>query len=331
MTSSQIPSPPAVPTADGAPDAPPVVEVDDRPLRIELGGWRDTLPGGLLRLARPKQWVKNVLVLAAPGAAGMLFEGDILLRSVGAVAAWCLVASGTYFMNDVADVQADRHHPRKRLRPVAAGIVPLALARVLAYVMLAGGVLFPLLWAPQLSLVLATYTGIQIAYSNWLKNQAVIDLAAVASGFVLRAISGGVATDLPLSNWFLLVTSFGSLFMVAGKRHAEHVDLDEDRGAHRATLEEYSLSFLRQVRSLSASVTVTAYCLWAAERMDEVDTAPIFYQLSIVPFVLALLRYALLVDSGRGGAPEEVVLSDRPLQVLGALWVLIFALGVYVN
>jgi decaprenyl-phosphate phosphoribosyltransferase len=298
---------------------------------VELGGWRDTLLGGLIRTARPKQWVKNVLVVAAPGAAGILLEGPALLRTFGAVVSWCLVASGTYFLNDAVDVDADRHHPRKRARPIAAGIVPEGLARFMAGFLLISGIVFPLAWEPQLALVLATYACIQVAYSLWLKNLAVIDLAAVASGFVLRAISGGVATGVGLSNWFLLVASFGSLFMVAGKRHAEHVDLEEDRGAHRATLDEYSLGFLRQVRSVSASVTVTAYCLWAAERMEEVTRAPVFYQLSVVPFVLALLRYALLVDNGRGGAPEDVVLSDRPLQVLGALWALAFALGVYVN
>jgi decaprenyl-phosphate phosphoribosyltransferase len=232
-------------------DPSPVVEFDERPPVVELPGWRSTLPGGLLRTARPKQWVKNVLVLAAPGAAGVLTEGPILAKTLGALACWCLVASGTYFLNDTMDVTADRLHSRKRMRPIAAGVVSLGLAKTMAGSLLVTGTLLPLAWgAPGLSLVLAIYVAIQLAYSLWLKNEPVIDLAAVASGFVLRAISGGVATDVPLSRWFLIVASFGSLFMVAGKRHAEHVDLEDDRGAHRATLDAYSLNFLRQVRSV---------------------------------------------------------------------------------
>jgi decaprenyl-phosphate phosphoribosyltransferase len=308
------------------------VQVDERPPVVELPGWRSTLLGGLIRTARPKQWIKNVLVFTAPGAAGVLLEGPILARTLGALAAWCLVASGTYFLNDAMDVSADRLHPRKRLRPIAAGVVPVGLAKAMAGGLLVVGTLSPLLWdAPGLTLVLAVYVAVQLAYSMWLKNEPVIDLAAVASGFVLRAISGGVATDVPLSRWFLIVASFGSLFMVAGKRHAEHVDLEDDRGAHRATLDAYSLNFLRQIRSVAASVTITAYCLWAFERMDAADAEAIWYQLSIIPFVLALFRYALLVDAGKGGAPEEIVLSDRVLQVLGVVWVGMFAAGVYAS
>jgi decaprenyl-phosphate phosphoribosyltransferase len=176
--------------------------------------------------------------------------------------------------------------------------------------------------------LLALYAVITLSYSLWLKEIAVVDLAAVASGFVLRAISGGVAADVPISDWFLIVASFGSLFMVAGKRHAEHLDLREGRGSHRATLEEYSLGFLGYVRSVSSGIAITAYCLWAFEKADLADV-PVLFQLSIIPFVLAILRYALLLDAGRGGAPEEVVLGDRHLQVLGLVWVGLFAAGVY--
>ncbi|MGH9001088.1 MAG: decaprenyl-phosphate phosphoribosyltransferase [Acidimicrobiia bacterium] len=323
LDSDDLGEAPAPAAAAPAPDRPPVVE---------LPGWRSTFAGGLLRTARPKQWVKNVLVFAAPGAAGVLTEGPVLARALGAFAAWCAAASGTYFLNDALDMAADRAHPRKRLRPVAAGVVSPAVAKAVAGLLLAVAVVVPLGWgAGGLSVVLATYVAIQISYSCWLKEMPVIDLAAVASGFVLRAISGGVAADVPLSNWFLIVASFGSLFMVAGKRHAEHLDLADDRGTHRRSLDAYSIDFLRQVRSVAASVTITAYCLWAFERMDASPETPIGYQLSIVPFVLALLRYALVVDAGRGGAPEEVVFSDRVLQVLGAVWVVAFAAGVYAS
>jgi decaprenyl-phosphate phosphoribosyltransferase len=311
---------PASPVAD--------LPLPDEPV-VEPAGWRYSLPGGLLRTARPRQWLKNVLVFAAPGAAGVTIEVGTVAPIIGAFAAWCLVSSGTYFLNDAVDAEADRLHPRKRHRPVAAGIVPVPLAKLLAVLLIGAGVGLPLVWgAPGVTAVIATYAGVTISYSLWLKDEPVIDLAAVASGFVLRAISGGVAAGVPISNWFLIVASFGSLFMVAGKRHAEHLDLRDGRGAHRATLEEYSLGYLRYVRSLSSSVAIAAYCLWAFEKADAAGSG-IFFQLSIVPFVIAILRYALILDAGRGGAPEEIVLGDRTLQVLGLAWVALFALGVY--
>jgi decaprenyl-phosphate phosphoribosyltransferase len=239
------------------------------------------------------------------------------------------VSSGTYLVNDSLDVEADRLHPRKRLRAVAAGVVSVKTARIVGLALLAIGVGAPAAWgAPGVTGLLALYAVITISYSLWLKEIAIVDLAAVASGFVLRAISGGVAADVPISDWFLIVASFGSLFMVAGKRHAEHLDLREGRGSHRATLEEYSLGFLGYVRSVSSGIAITAYCLWAFEKADVADV-PVLFQLSIIPFVLAILRYALLLDAGRGGAPEEVVLGDRHLQVLGLVWVGLFAAGVY--
>jgi decaprenyl-phosphate phosphoribosyltransferase len=299
---------------------------------VVLVGWRHTLAGGLARTARPKQWVKNVLVFAAPGAAGIGFEPATLAPVLATFAAWCLVSSGTYFLNDAMDVHADRHHPRKRYRPVAAGVVSPRLAKLTAVTLLIVAVGSPFLWgAPGVAAVLALYAGITVAYSLWLKHQPIIDLAAVASGFVLRAISGGVAAEVPISNWFLIVASFGSLFMVAGKRHAEHVDLIDDgaRIAHRATLEAYTLPFLRYIRTVASCVAITAYCLWAFEKADAAASVGMAFQLSIIPFVLAIFRYALLLEGGRGGAPEEIVLSDRTLQVLGVIWVAVFAAGVY--
>jgi decaprenyl-phosphate phosphoribosyltransferase len=314
-------------------DSPPIVEepVATADVSVHAGRdrWKYTVPGGLLRAARPRQWIKNILVFAAPGAAGLSLTAENVAPVIGAFAAWCLVSSGTYLVNDALDAEADRLHPRKRLRAVASGVVPIGTARVVGVVFLAGGAGAPALWgAPGVSGLLALYALITLSYSLWLKEIAIVDLAAVASGFVLRAISGGVAADVPISDWFLIVASFGSLFIVAGKRHAEHVDLREGRGAHRATLEEYSLGFLGYVRSVSSGVTITAYCLWAFEKA-EIAGDPVLFQLSIIPFVLAILRYALLLDAGRGGAPEDIVIGDRPLQVLGLVWVALFAAGVY--
>jgi decaprenyl-phosphate phosphoribosyltransferase len=322
--------------ADLSTDSPPVVEPAplaeppaSAPPVVERHGWKYTVPGGLIRAARPRQWIKNVLVFAAPGAAGLSLTAAHVLPVLGAFAAWCLVSSGTYLINDALDADADRLHPRKRLRAVASGVVPVGTARVVGLVLLAAGAAAPAAWgAPGVTGLLVLYAAVTLSYSLWLKEMAIVDLAAVASGFVLRAISGGVAAHVPISDWFLIVASFGSLFMVAGKRHAEHLDLREGRAAHRATLEEYSLGFLGYVRSVSSAVTITAYCLWAFEKA-KVAGDPVLFQLSIIPFVMAMLRYALLLDAGRGGAPEEIVLGDRALQVLGFVWVALFAAGVY--
>ncbi|MGH9064588.1 MAG: decaprenyl-phosphate phosphoribosyltransferase [Acidimicrobiales bacterium] len=285
---------------------------------------------GLVRAARPKQWVKNVLVLAAPGAAGALTHAHLLLVSLGALGIFCLAASGTYLVNDALDVAADRLHPVKRHRPIAAGVISLRLAWAVGVSALVASV--ALAWAlagPNLTIVVGAYAAITLAYSAWLKHEAVLDLAAVAAGFVLRAIAGGVAIEVVLSPWFVIVASFGSLFMVAGKRDAEHRELGDARGGHRVTLAEYSPAFLRYVRSLASAVAIAAYCLWAFEKAGPAGHAAIWFELSIAPFVVAILRYALLIDAGQGAAPEEVVLGDRTLQVLGLAWVLVFALGVY--
>jgi len=319
------PADPVVEVADAAVPAPP----SPAAARARSDRWKYTLPGGLLRAARPRQWIKNVLVFAAPGAAGISLTPHELAPVLGAFAAWCLVSSGTYLVNDALDAEADRLHPRKRLRAVASGVVPVGTARAVGLCLLAVGAGAPAAWgAPGVTGFLVLYAAITLSYSLWLKEMAIIDLACVASGFVLRAISGGIAAHVAISNWFLIVASFGSLFMVAGKRHAEHLDLREGRGAHRATLEEYSLGFLSYVRAVSSGVTITAYCLWAFEKA-KVAGDPVLFQLSIIPFVMAILRYALLLDAGRGGAPEEVVLGDRTLQVLGLIWVALFAAGVY--
>jgi decaprenyl-phosphate phosphoribosyltransferase len=281
-----------------------------------------------VRTARPRQWLKNVLVLAAPGAAGVLTEPDQLARTAAAFACFCLAASGTYFWNDLCDREADRRHPRKRNRPIAAGQISPAQATVAAVVLVGIAVVAGAAVEPLLGVLVAGYAALTLAYSSWLKAIAVVDLAAVAGGFILRTVAGGAAADVPISHWFLIVASFGSLFMVAGKRHAEHVRLGADRAAHRATLDVYSLSFLSYVRSMSSAVAIAAYCLWAFERSAEVGNE-LFFELSIIPFVIAVLVYALRLEAGEGGEPEELVLQDPVLRVFGLAWAVLFAIGVY--
>ncbi|HET9732486.1 MAG TPA: decaprenyl-phosphate phosphoribosyltransferase [Acidimicrobiales bacterium] len=292
---------------------------------------RPSLALDLARTARPKQWLKNILVFAAPGAAGTLTRAGTFGRALATFALFCMAASGTYFLNDAADVEADRLHPTKRFRPIAAGRLPAGWARVVGGGLLLASIGLSALVTMRLTAVTAAYVAITLAYTFWLKEEAVLDIAGVAAGFILRAIAGGVATGVVLSDWFLIVTSFGSLFMVSGKRYAEHVGLGEGRAGHRATLAQYSLAYLRYVRSVSSSVAIAGYCLWAFEKASASGHNAIWFQLSIAPFVLGILRYALILDGGGGGAPEEVILGDRSIQVLGVAWAVLFGVGVYVH
>jgi len=280
---------------------------------------------GLVRAARPHQWTKNLLVGAAALAAGRVLEVDVVAAVALAFVAFCLAASSVYLLNDSLDVDADRAHPTKRSRPIAAGVVPvpLALAAAAALAVVALG----LGWVvrPDLAVVLAVYLVVQVAYCVRLKHEPVLDVAVVASGFLLRAIAGGAATGIPLSQWFLLVAAFGSLFMVSGKRYSEKRLAAAEGGATRASLLRYSESYLRFVWSLSAAVMITAYSLWAFEIGGGEDVP--WTAMSIAPFVLAVLRYAVDVDGGRAGAPDEIALRDRVLQVLALLWLATFALG----
>ncbi|MDQ1398967.1 MAG: decaprenyl-phosphate phosphoribosyltransferase [Acidimicrobiaceae bacterium] len=187
-------------------------------------GWRSSFAGGLVGTARPKQWVKNLLVFAAPGAAGVLTHGHAAVDALAAFVIFCIVASGVYFINDALDVEADRVHPRKRFRPVAAGVIGARQAQAVGAALVTVGVALSALVAVRLLVVLAIYVGVQVAYSVWLKHEPVLDLAAVAAGFVLRAIAGAVAVGVPISQWFLIVATFGSLFMVTGKRISDQAE-----------------------------------------------------------------------------------------------------------
>jgi decaprenyl-phosphate phosphoribosyltransferase len=281
----------------------------------------------LLRAVRPRQWVKNALVLAAPLAAGRVDEPDVLVGSALAFVVFCLAAGAVYLINDVRDVEEDRRHPTKRLRAIASGELPETTAYAVAGVLLVAALTAGLLVAVPLGVTVAVYLTIQLAYAGGLKHQPVMDLACVASGFLLRAIGGGVATGIPLSPWFLLVASFGSLFMVAGKRYSEIHTVGAAAGTRRS-LEYYSESYLRFIWSMAASVTVVAYSLWAFERVELRDDFP-WAEISVAPFVLALMRYAVDIDRGTAGTPEDIAFTDRVLQLLALSWVATVTLAVY--
>jgi decaprenyl-phosphate phosphoribosyltransferase len=278
---------------------------------------------------RPRQWTKNVLVATAPLAAGQLLNIPVLIGVGLAFVAFCLVSAGVYLLNDVRDIEEDRLHPKKRFRPIAAGELSPRAALVLAAVVGIGGLVIGFATTVSLGITLLVYVGIQIVYSVWLKHLPVVDLAVVASGFLLRAIAGGVATGIPLSQWFLLVAAFGSFFMVAGKRYSEMKDLGADVGT-RKSLTRYSESYLRFAWMLAAVMVLISYSLWAFENTDPSPLLGVpWTAVSIAPFTLGLLQYALEVDAGQADAPEEVVLSDHVLQGIGLIWLVTISLAVF--
>jgi decaprenyl-phosphate phosphoribosyltransferase len=289
------------------------------------------LASGIVKALRPRQWVKNLLVLAAPlfalGGDVQYDYRDVFIKVGIAFVAFSLAASSIYLINDARDVEADRQHPTKRFRPIAAGVVPVGLAYGLAVVLAAVALVISWLATPNLAVVIAVYLGIQLAYCFGLKHQAVLDICIVSSGFLIRAIAGGVAAGIPLSQWFLLVMAFGSLFMAAGKRYAE-LQLAERTGAKiRKSLENYTSTYLRFVWTLSATAVVVCYGLWAFERDRITDGS--WFALSMVPFTIAILRYAVDVDGGLAGEPEDIVLRDRVLQLLGVALIGTIGAAVY--
>ncbi|PXX13174.1 decaprenyl-phosphate phosphoribosyltransferase [Mycolicibacterium moriokaense] len=280
------------------------------------------LVSGVIKAMRPRQWLKNVLVLAAPVAAlggNVRYDyREVAVEVAIAFVAFSLAASSIYLVNDARDVEADRQHPTKRFRPIAAGVVPEWLAYCVAAVLGIASVAISFLATSNLTVVIGVYIAMQLAYCFGLKHEAVLDICIVTSAYLLRAIAGGVAASIPLSQWFLLVMAFASLFMVAGKRYAE-LQLAERTGAKiRKSLESYTGTYLRFVWTLSATAMIVCYSLWAFER-DGANAS--WYAVTIVPITIAMLRYAVDVDGGMAGEPEEIALKDRVLQVLFLAWI----------
>ena len=288
-----------------------------------------SFPLALIAAMRPRQWLKNVLVFAAPLAAGQLFQTDIFWPSIGAFVMFCLISSATYLINDIKDRESDREHPTKNRRPIAAGEISIPVAISLAVFLATISLIGSFLIAPALAAVVLAYAVFTVAYSLLLKHEPVIELALLSMGFLLRAVAGGAASGLPISQWFLIVAGFGSLFMSAGKRYSE-LKREEISGVQtpnrRKSLDGYSVSYLRFVWGTAAAVTIMGYALWSFDVAQTPSSLP-WAQWSVLPFVLAILRYGIVIDRGDAEAPEDAVFADKALLLLGAAWLILFALG----
>jgi len=291
-------------------------------------------PRALLSALRPRQWVKNGLIIVAPAAAGRLFHPRTLRDTVLAFVAFCAVSSGIYLLNDLRDRPQDQRHPTKRYRAIAAGQLGTRTALVASVVagLVGFGVALAVPRPGELLEVLGVYLAISLAYVSGVKNIAVWELGAVASGFFLRAYAGAVATGVSASRWFLVVVSFGALFLVVGKRLSELGSVEAN--TTRKVLADYSRAFLTSALTLSATVVVTGYCLWAFDTssagLSANHDATLPVRLSVVPVVLAMLSLLRGAEAGRAESPEELVLRDHTIQLLLVVWIILVALGVYV-
>ena len=282
-------------------------------------------PFAILRLVRPRQWTKNGLLFLPflftlnlnwdfgdpTGAFGLLGWA-----ALGA-GIYCLLSGATYIVNDIIDVERDRAHPAKRNRPVAAGDIGASGAAVAAVVFLAIGIGGAFWMSANMGFVAAGYVVLTMTYSILLKNLMIVDVFAVAAAYVMRVLAGAVAIDVPISPWLYLCTILAALFIAIVKRRAE-VDLMQDDAAnHRDTLSEYTPGLLNQMMSVVAPSTVMAYALYTFTAPNLPDQ-----MMMTIPFVIyGLFRYTYLADARRmGGAPERVLLEDRPMLVTVIAW-----------
>lgn len=275
----------------------------------------------ILKTMRPRQWTKNVFVLAALVFDRQLFSAiDPVLRSVGGMLLFCLLSSSVYIINDIKDVEADRQHPVKRNRPIASGQLPVPVAIGALVVLLA--ITFPIayLLSPEFFLIALLYFLMNLAYSLHLKNVLLIDVLIIAAGFVLR-VAAGVSLILVerFSPWLYVVTTLGALYIGFGKRRAELNLLQNGANNHRKVLDGYTLPFLDQMITIVSSTTIIAYSLYTFSAPNLPSNHAMMLT---IPFVMyGVFRYLWLIQVQKeGGAPEEILLKDRPFQIDILLW-----------
>lgn len=286
-----------------------------------------TVARAAVAVTRPRQWLKNGLILAAAGAAGALGHDDVPVRVAIAFLAFCLISGGIYAVNDVRDRHEDRLHPRKCRRPVASGALRADIALILGASLILAGVVICTAIRPLLGLVGAGYAALTLSYTFVWREIVLFDLVAIAGGFVLRAVAGGVAAPVTLSRWFLLVVTAAAVMVAAGKRLAELRRTESLRMPRRRVLEHYTPEVLTALLAGCGIVALFSYVMWAAA-LPTVHGIP-WRPLTVIPFGAGLLRYVLLVRAGAGETPEELVLGDRLLALAGVAWLALFALGVH--
>jgi 4-hydroxybenzoate polyprenyltransferase len=281
-------------------------------------------PAAYLRLIRPKQWTKNGFVLA-----GVVFSGEALqLSSVTAAllafVAFCALSGAVYAANDILDVEEDRKHPTKRLRPVAGNEIPIRAAAVYAALLAAGGLALAFFVGLGVGLAGLAYLALQAVYTPVLKHMAILDVMSISAGFVIRAFAGAAAVGVLISPWLVVCTGLLTLFLGFSKRRYELYGLREGASMYRKNLKDYSVEMLDQMMNIMVSATIIAYAMYTFFAYDPP------YMMVSIPFVIyGVFRYMLLVHRDGGGDPDILLLQDRPLQVTLLLWVAVVMTVIY--
>jgi 4-hydroxybenzoate polyprenyltransferase len=316
--------------APNAPKTPPAahrVSSDFQSLAAIDDSRHSVFVVNVLRALRPAQWLKNGLVFAGLVFGGRLLDHAAVLSALLAAIAFCLLSSGFYLINDVRDLHADRLHPVKRRRPIAAGVLSPKLAGVLGALLILIALTVSTLLGPKLPLVMIAYTALMIAYNLGVKLIVIVDVLAIAAGFVLRAVAGAIAVDVSISPWLLICTMLLALLVGFGKRRHELVALPE-AGRHRQNLDAYSVPMLDQFVAVTAAGTLIAYAVYTFDSESAQDHQRMMLTIPIVAY--GVFRYLyLLYRGGQGGAPETMLLTDRPLLGAVALWSLLSAVLFY--
>jgi len=276
----------------------------------------------LFKALRPQQWIKNLFIFAPLIFSQNIFNRPLVVTTLLAFAAFCLVTSAIYLFNDLRDIEEDRLHPVKSRRPLAAGRLKKGTAIVAMAVLGPAGLLIAAAINLNFLLMTVAYVALQVAYSLWLKHVVILDVFVVAAGFLIRVVAGGLAIRVFLSSWLLICTTLLSLFLAMGKRRHELIILEQDAASHRPILREYNIYLLDQMISVVTASTLLAYCLYtiSEETVAKFGTRNLIFT---VPFVLyGIFRYLYLIhQKSEGGTPETLILKDKPLLVDLFLWV----------
>lgn len=285
----------------------------------------------ILKTMRPKQWIKNLLIYAALIFDGQLFEPSPFLRTTLGFVLLCLISGTVYLLNDVADVEADRKHPKKRKRPIASGDlpIPVALASAIVIGLITVAISFWLDWF--FGIIILLYLGQNLLYSFWLKHVPIIDVLIIAAGFVLRVAAGVSLIDVQrFSPWLYVCTTLLALFFGFGKRRAEIVLLAKEANSHRRVLDGYTVELLDLYLSIISAVTIMAYSLYTFSAVNLPENHSMMLTIPIV--IYGIFRYLYLLQvKGEGGAPEEIILKDRPLQATFLLWSIAAIAVIYIG
>ena len=274
----------------------------------------------ILKIMRPRQWVKNVIVFFALVFDKQLFQLEPALRTLAGFALFSLISSAVYIFNDIADIEADRQHPKKKLRPLPSGKLPIDVARGAGIFLVSMVIPKAYLLSPAFAVVLAVYFVMMLAYTKWLKHIPILDVMIIAAGFVFRVHSGVTLIEVErFSPWLYVITTLGALYLGFGKRRAELSLLEDGAKSHRKVLEGYTIPLLDQFITIVSSTTILAYSLYTFTAPNLPDNHAMMLT---IPFVIyAIFRYLYLIQVSQvTGAPEEVVLTDRPLQISIVLW-----------